>query len=458
MSALDGHGNPLSAATPADIAAINDFVSGFLGYRPGMVRILAAAETLAHPLVHIYAAATHMFAEAPGAARAARPYLARAAARPMHPREAAAHAAVTAWADDRPADALRLHAATVVEHPRDLAAVKLAQYHAFNHGDFPATLRVALAALPYAAEIAAAHGLAAFGYEQCHLIDEADAAARTALALDPAEPWAHHALAHVYLTRGDIAGGAAFMDSVAPGWIDLNSFMHTHLHWHRALFDLAAGDTAAALARYDAEVWGREPGYSQDQIGAVSLLARIELAGGDVGPRWAALAPYLEARAEDVTLPFLALQYLLGLVRAGSPAAATLMAAIEARAAEKRHDRGWADAALPAARAMIAGARGDHAAAAHGFAHASAHMLAVGGSHAQRDLFAQLHLEATLRAGDDIAAQQMLELRRAATPGDVPANRALAAVYARLGLPREAEAAARRAGFHARAAALHRAA
>ena len=67
--------------------------------------------------------------------------------------------------------------------------------------------------------------------------------------------------------------------------------MYTHNWWHLALFliDLDRGDEALAL--YDARV-GRVEGFSEDQINAVSLLARLELRGVDVGDRWADVAPY----------------------------------------------------------------------------------------------------------------------------------------------------------------------
>ena len=56
-------------------------------------------------------------------------------------------------------------------------------------------------------------------------------------------------------------------------------------------------------------------------MGAVSLLARLEIAGIDIGRRWQDLADYLAARAEDTVQPFLTLQYLYGLARAGRPEA-----------------------------------------------------------------------------------------------------------------------------------------
>ena len=55
--------------------------------------------------------------------------------------------------------------------------------------------------------------------------------------------------------------------------------MYTHNWWHLALFYISEGRFAEALAVYDRHVWARDRSYSQDQIGAVSLLARLELAG-----------------------------------------------------------------------------------------------------------------------------------------------------------------------------------
>ena len=49
-----------------------------------------------------------------------------------------------AWADADIARAIALLAGVVKEHPRDLAALKLAQYLLFNLGDAPGMLRIAL--------------------------------------------------------------------------------------------------------------------------------------------------------------------------------------------------------------------------------------------------------------------------------------------------------------------------
>jgi hypothetical protein len=72
-------------------------------------------------------------------------------------------------------------------------------------------------------------------------------------------------------------------------------------------------------------------------------------------------------------------------------------------------------------------------------------MAEVGGSHAQRDLFEQILLDAAVKSGRVIAAQRMLELRRMSDPEGVQVNAALAAVYGELGLPTLAAQARERA-------------
>lgn len=448
--AHDELGNPVLADSPALLAGLNDFIGGFLAYERRAERILdTAAAFPGAVLAQVYAGWLWMFLEAPEAADRARPFLA-AARRALTPGDTDAHAREHAhvalladWVAGDTAAVEALAAALAARFPHDLAVVKLAQYLAFNRGDAPAMLRAILAVLPANAHNAHAHGMAAFALEQAHRLDEAEAAARLALTLRRREPWAQHALAHVLLTRGRVDEGTRFLEGVQATWTDLNSFMVTHLWWHLALFYLARGRFEDALALYDREVWGVSPGYSQDQIGAVQLLARLEWVGVDVGPRWQQLAEHLQARAEDTTEPFLSLLYLLGLARAGRPEADTLLAAIAARAEASQGEAriAWHDAALPTARGLVALARGDAATADAAFTRGLPHLVRIGGSHAQRDLFTQLQIDAASRAGRWRDAQQALELRRQADPHDVPVNRRLAVLYDQLGLPSLASAA-----------------
>jgi hypothetical protein len=263
------------------------------------------------------------------------------------------------------------------------------------------------------------------------------------------EPWAQHALAHVLLTRGRIDEGARFLESAADTWTDLNSFMVTHIWWHLALFYISQGRDQKVLELYDRHCWGVAKDYSQDQIGAVSLLARCELAGIDVGSRWQELADYLAARAHDTVLPFLTLQYLYGLARAGRPEAETLLASVRdaAESAPAFTREVWREVALPGCEGLVAHARGNFTLAWHRLAASVPRMAEAGGSHAQRDLFEQILLDAAIKSGRSTAAQQILELRRTADPDGVPLNTALAAVYRQLGLPELAAQASARAAL-----------
>lgn len=443
----DSFGNPLSDDGAAS-RAVDAFVHAFLGYETSAAEVLGAAD--AHPssaLLNAYAATLWLLLEAAEGKARAEPYLQRAETAPANDREALNVAFVRAWFDDDLPTAFEIADAIQARFPRDLLLLKLRHYHEFNRGDFPAMLRSALAAREANKDVAWMHGMLAFAYEQCHLLEEAEASALLALRLREKEPWAQHALAHVMLTQGRIDEGAAFLDAVKPTWSDLNSFMSTHLWWHLALFRLSQGRADEVLAIYDSGVWGVAKDYSQDQVGAVSLLARIEFAGIDVGERWAELGEHLTARAEDVELPFLSLQYLYGLGRAGLPQAQTLFQAIIRRGetAPEHVREAWRDVAAPAALGISAHAAGDYDTAIRGLREALPRLAEIGGSHAQRDFFEQILLDALIQGGRLIDAQQTLEVRRGFDPDGAPINTTLAAVYRGLGLDAQAAQAAERA-------------
>ena len=437
-------GNAISGGDGTIADAVDAFAGGLVAYEVRAASILSAAVLhTEHSLVQTYAGILHLLSEANGAEEGARPFLVRAKAAlgSANLRERQLVVVLDRWiAGDIDGTIAGLEG-LLTEFPRDLAALKLLHYHLFNRGDFPALLKSARASADAAPRLGPVHGMAAFGYEQLHLLDEAERAARHGLALMPGDPWAQHALAHVMLTQGRIDEGIGFLEEARAGWAGLNSFMLTHLWWHLALFYLSAGRDDDALDAYG-QVWGVAKDYSQDQVGAVSLLAQLELAGIDVGSRWAELTDWLVVRADDVVQPFLSVQYLYGLARAGRPEADTLLSAIDRAANGNRQDRAvWRHAAWPLAQGLLAHARGDFASAADHIEEALPRLIRLGGSHAQRDLFEQILLDARTRAGRLIEAQQMLELRRAHALDAVPPNRQLATVYRALGLDIEAKAA-----------------
>jgi hypothetical protein len=434
----DSLGNPVTLQNEGSLVAVNDFVEGFIACEARAVKVLRISDADHSPLVQAYCAALHMFAESRDAASNARPFVDRAKASSAlaSAREQRFVACVEAWVNGDIPRAATLHEEQAREFPRDLVSIKLGQYHLFNLGDAPGMLRLALAALPHASDVAYLHGMAAFAWEQCHLLDQAEAAARKGITLCRKEPWAHHALAHVMLTTGRIHEGQAFMNEVSDTWTGLNSFMVTHNWWHQALFGLELGEHDDVLRLYDERVWGVAKDYSQDQVNAVSLLARLELCGVDVGERWQDVAGYLKTRVSDHVLPFLDLHYLYGLARADMPQAADLMRNLNDHAVSRALSESvWAQVAVPAAQGLLAHAQGDYVRAATLLAQALPELAAIGGSHAQRDLFDQIYLDSLTRSGQWGAAQQIVQQRLRGHPESLRMKRQGEQIYASLGLP-----------------------
>lgn len=442
-------GNPITSTHENTSRAIDDFILGYLSYETRAEHIVAAAD--ADPeccLANTYAGMLWMFLETPDAASHAAKYLAAAERAAPHAtlREQLNVAMLAAWAAGDSVRAARICDEISDSFRHDLVAVKTHQYFEFNRGNSPEMLRVALKVQGANDRVAYMHGMTAFAFEQCHLLHEAETAARAALDLRRKEPWAQHALAHVLLTRGHIDDGVHFLESVQDTWVGLNSFMLTHLWWHLALFYLSQGRHAEVLDIYDRHCWAVAKSYSQDQVGAVSLLARMEISGIEVGDRWQDLAEYLAPRARDTVLPFLTMQYLYGLARAGRDEADELLRSVREKAEGSAFRDGvWRDVALPACEGLLAHARGDFQSACRYLSNAMPRMLEAGGSHAQRDLFEQIELDAIVKSGHLILAQQRLEMRRASDPDGVPVNAALEDVYSRLGLPGLAQQARVRA-------------
>lgn len=444
----DCYGQVVSTDSPDVLAGLNAFMDEFLGNEATAGRILQIAN--AHPdcaIVNAYAASLMMLMESPAGHARARQYLAHARANLANttPREQLVIGATSAWVSGEIMKAIELGETLAAEHPAELVGAKLCQTHHFNLGNAPGMLRVAQRVAEAHPANPHLHGMLAFGYEQCHLLGHAERAARRALELKRKEPWAQHALAHVMLTQGRTDEGIEFLSDAADTWDGLNSFMYTHNWWHLCLFFLDRAAYDEVLQIYEAHLWGIDKTYSQDQIGAVSMLLRLELHGVDVGDRWQDVADYLTDRVDDHVQPFLDLHYIYGLARAGRAAADELLLSMEHHAASANADLRdrWRDVALPAARGLVAHARGAYQDASRMLAPTIGAMARIGGSHAQRELFERVLLDAQIRCGDLVPAQQKLELMRRRDDRAPHVWRQLQRVYEGLQLPREAAEAGR---------------
>lgn len=419
----DKLGNPVNSSADA-LPGINDFVGGFIRFEPDVMHVLQTSEKIPDDaLANIYSGCLWMMLEQPDALDKARSFLqtstrlvgdARPDGRGASLREWLLTKLLRHWVSlDRPAMISTVET-LITAFPQDLLAVKLALIFHFNAGNAPAMLRLAVSVLDHNRDHAEMHALLAFAEEECHRLQAARESAERALSIRADEPWAHHCLAHVHLARAETREGLAFLKSVSDHWAGLNSFMYTHNWWHVALFYLGLGDHQAALQIYDKHCWGIDPTYSEDQIGAISLLARLEFVGVDVGERWQSLAGFVEARSEDVGSVFMTLQYLYCLRRVGHQGADSLMAMIrkQPEKPEIAADQNlWQSVGVTAALGVQACAAGRWGEATDCLSTVQTRLWRIGASHAQRDLFNQMLLHALIQDGQWVAVMPILERR-----------------------------------------------
>lgn len=447
----DRQGLPVSNADATVIEAVDQFQDLFISYAAQLPKIDQAAQERPDCLLaRLYCATLYMFVETAEAPVVVRRHLqaAEGLAASGTEHERMLLSAISAWAAGDMTTSLRWREQIADLYPQDLFSAKIGQINYFNLGRSAGILRLGAKLAEHHAGNPYLHGMLAFGYEQCHLLDDAEAAARKAMAMQRQEPWAQHALAHVLETRGAVEEGVKFLESVSDGWAGLNSFMRTHNWWHLALYYLERDQHDRVLDLYDRQIWGVDKSFSQDQINAISMLLRLELRGVNVGTRWHDVADHVAARSLLHQQPFLDMQYVYALARAGRSEADAWLEGVRRHAAQIHPDRrfAWASVCLPACEAMIAHARGNWGQARERMEQALPNLAMIGGSHAQRDVFELIRLDALMRLGEWEQVQQILELRRLARPNIPSIHRALSQTYTALTLPRQAGRAAKRAG------------
>ncbi len=329
---------------------------------------------------------------------------AAAAARPVTRRETMVIEALALWLDDAPRRAAQRLEAILLAHPFDVLALKLSHGLRFMLGDqaeMLASLRQVVPGFGESHPLAGyVNGCYAFALEEQGHYAEAERVGRHAVSLSPRDAWGRHAVAHVLEMTGRADEGVAWLG-------DGRNFSHAnnlrfHITWHLALFRLERGETAEVLRLYDEEIRAEPTDDYRDIANGASLLARLDYAGVDVGSRWDELAAKAEGRVHDGRLVFADLHYALSLLGAGHHDGAETIArslAEDAHAHASCERREAARNGALAAFGLIAFSEGDYAEAARLLGAARSGLVAIGGSHAQRDLFEQAYAESLIRAG-----------------------------------------------------------
>jgi hypothetical protein len=299
----------------------------------------------------------------------------------------------------------------LADAPQTLLLLKLSHTLRFMLGDLSGMAGLTGATIARVGDTMPGYGFVlgchAFTLEESGEYGRAERVGRAAVEREPHDAWGLHAVAHVYEMTGRSAAGIAWLEATRGAWSGCNNFAF-HVAWHLALFHLEAGDTERVLALYDAEVRPRPTDDFRDVANAVSLLWRLGQHGVDVGGRWDELAEIARRRRTETTLIFASLHNLLALKGSGDETAASELAeAIALHAVVGGDDQAGVAGSVGAelARVIVDGASG------RGVPQIARRLPAIGGSHAQRDVFIRTLAVAAASGGDAEATMRVSAIR-----------------------------------------------
>jgi tetratricopeptide (TPR) repeat protein len=381
--------DPDFALGGAAIAALY-MIGGFRGDHPEVVKALSAAE----------------------------PAIRRASER-----ERRHIAAATAWAEGETSQAILGWEAILVDHPTDALALRLAQDAYFFLGRSLAIRDCAARVLPAWDRdnplTSFILGLYAFGLEETGDLARAEDFGRKALAGNPRDAWATHALAHVMETANRQDEGVAFLKSTHADWGGAH-FMAGHNGWHLALFLIEQGLVGEVLADYDRFSAPKlADDATLDRIDAAALLWRLELVGVDVGNRWAPVARAWMAHVDDHVLAFNDLHGALAAAR--SPDSGDVRRFRHSLDAYERLGSGdnrqvTAEVGRGLIDGVLAFAGSDYPRAVEAILPVRYEVVRIGGSHAQRDIVNLTLIAAAERSGQWRLARALLAERAGVRP------------------------------------------
>ena len=434
MSRFDQRGNPVSYGSQQAIDRLDRAFDLMHAYRADP---LAEADAILaeHPdfaLAHAFRAG----ALATATDRAFEPELiksvtaAEALAGKANDRERLHIAACRAWLDGDWERGIESWGRASIEYPRDLLALQYAHLGDFSLGHSHLLRdRVARVRGHWHRGVPGhgfVEGMYAFGLEEAGEYRRAEECGREAVALNPQDGWAVHAVAHVLEMQGRASEGAEFLAAGADAWAP-NSLFAFHLWWHKALFHVDANDVASALKLFDENISAGAFGQALELLDGSALLWRLSLLGHDVGARWTDLADKWELRVDHAYYAFNDVSAMMAFVGAGRAGAQQrLIAAAERAAAGQGTNATMSrEIGVPACRAFAAFGRSDYARTIDLLMPLRAKANRMGGSHAQRDMFSWTLTEAVLRLGDRALAEALVAERLSWKP-ESPVNRAWA--------------------------------
>lgn len=312
--------------------------------------------------------------------------------------------ALEQWFAGRPSQSAQTLSIVLKRWPHDALAMKLQHAILFMLGEAKAMRKALEGVEPayHAKHPALGYfmGCYSFALEETGDYERAEHYGLHGLDLNPDDAWGLHAVTHVYDMTGNAKKGITWLKANEHAWQHCNNFRY-HVWWHLALMHLDVGNIEEVFRLYDTEIRIDKTDDYRDISNATSLLSRLELEGIDVGNRWEELIEICEKRTDDTTLAFADLHYMLALCASENSTSASNLRQKMEQCVNSPHDlkRAISDPGLSAAKGLEAFREENYNTAYSFLRQARQNMHAIGGSHAQRDIFERITIEAAIRAG-----------------------------------------------------------
>ncbi len=444
----DLRGLAFAATCQRSVEQWDDAVEAYLGARGDTLDRVQKllAEDPDCPLGHCLAGYLQMHRSKPEAAALARESLARVRRNtphlPLNPREQLHIDSLHAWIEGDLVGALRRWEAILLDHPRDILAIRLAQFMTSYLGNSKGIRESIERVFPRWDDKVPGYnyllGCYAYGLEETGEYDRAERMGRSAVERNPQDLWAAHAVAHVMEMQGRPREGVAWLAENERHWRNCNNFVF-HLKWHAALFHLSLADFDRVLAVYDREVRAESTDEYLDIANAASVLWRLEQADVNVGTRWEELAERASRHLDDHFFVFADLHYMIAAAAGNSSAAERFLQSCSAFAQSGRGTQAGVmqEIGLPVAQAIVANRQGRHAEALEHLLSRRDRIHRIGGSHAQRDTFEMVLIDSAVRAGKHYEARMLLAERTSRRPHDLWSWRTWASLSEAVGNPED---------------------
>ncbi|KTC90748.1 Uncharacterised protein [Fluoribacter dumoffii] len=397
------------------IESINHFHQEILGAGREPHFILEAVKNNPENLLlQTYAAAFYLYAQTDPMTVLAKEHLFQAEKflSSANLREKLTYEAIKAWMNLEYEAALTILTSLTALYPRDTLAAKFAEWlfycagQAYKSHNYLCFCERMAAHNQDESHFIAMHSFAAelSGHEAAaqHLAEQA-------LTLNPLTPWAHHTLAHIYLNTNNIAKGIAALETFRESWDKTSTLLRGHNCWHLALFYLALRQADKVMEFYPL-IFGTTPEIITEQIDAISLLWRLDMAGLPQLEQFKMLAPYLKENPFTQYIGFNTVHYIYCLARLGQDdLVQKALLAIEAYA--KKLPKGynqtlWLSVVLPLSKGIHAFVNNDFQGANELMAPCISRRTEIGGSDAQSEILAQTYFICLVQTRKQRAAKE----------------------------------------------------